>query len=90
LVRITEAVSQLYAEAAAGRIVPVEAMSAEALIPRARELLGLAEARVLKEMSRNVFLREDAAADPNAGVKLDVPSPAENPPFGPDGEPIDE
>jgi arabinosaccharide transport system substrate-binding protein len=62
LTRIGEATSALHAEASQGRIVPVEQMSPEALLPRARELLDEAQQRVLKEMGRNVFLRDDARA----------------------------
>ncbi len=69
LTRIQDAVSILYDEAQSGRIVPTQQMNAEALMPRARELLADAQARVLKEMSRNVFLNppddgEDAEARP--------------------------
>ena len=58
LTRILEAISVLQDEAASGVIVPADQITAEALIPRAKELLILAEERVLKEMDRNVFLRE--------------------------------
>ncbi len=61
MTRILEAISTLQDEAASGRIVPVDQLTAEALIPRAKTLLLEAEARVAKEMSRNVFLREAEA-----------------------------
>lgn len=60
LTRILEATSKLHTEAAEGDIVPLEQMSPEALIPRAKQLLQLAEDRVLEQMSQNVFLREAA------------------------------
>ena len=60
LTRIIEAVTTLYGEASAGRIVPVERVTAEALLPRATALLAAAEARVRREMSRNVFLAREA------------------------------
>ncbi|MAE63700.1 MAG: hypothetical protein CMJ18_05465 [Phycisphaeraceae bacterium] len=64
LTRIGDAINDLHAAAAAGEIVPVEQVTAEALMPRASALLEEAEARVLREMARNVFLRSPAADDP--------------------------
>ena len=58
--RIGDAVTQLYAEASDGRLGPVGELSAPKLQDRARQLLEQAEARVLQEMSYNVFLREGA------------------------------
>lgn len=66
LTRITEAVSALHSEAESGQIVPTDELTAEVLMPRAMELLEEAEARVLKQMAQNVFLRDDAGADENA------------------------
>lgn len=66
LTRITEAVSALHSEAESGDIVPVSELTAEALMPRAKELLHQAEARVFKQMAQNVFLRDEAGADENA------------------------
>jgi len=58
MTRIMEAISKLQDEAGSGQIVPLDQLTPEAMIPRAKELLLEAETRVLKEMSRNVFLRE--------------------------------
>lgn len=62
LSRIGDAVNDLYTEASAGRLGPVDQLTAEQLEPRTRQLLEAAEARVLNEMSRNVFLKKDAEA----------------------------
>jgi len=61
LTRIGEAISALHSEAKEGKIVPVDQVTPEALMPRALELLAEAEARVVKEMSHNVFLRDSAS-----------------------------
>ncbi|MEM1445117.1 MAG: ABC transporter substrate-binding protein [Planctomycetota bacterium] len=53
------AVSELYDEARAGDIVPLDQLTPEALIPRAKELLEEADARLQGEMDRNVFLRRE-------------------------------
>jgi arabinosaccharide transport system substrate-binding protein len=54
--RIGDATTALFTEASNGELGNVDALSAEKLEPRARELLEAAEARVIKEMSYNVFL----------------------------------
>ncbi|MEM8494556.1 MAG: extracellular solute-binding protein [Planctomycetota bacterium] len=53
------AVSELYDEARAGEIVPLDQLTPEALIPRAKELLEAADTRLQGEMDRNVFLRRE-------------------------------
>ncbi|MEM7576695.1 MAG: ABC transporter substrate-binding protein [Planctomycetota bacterium] len=56
---IGQAVSDLYDEARSGDIVPLDALTPEALIPRAKQLLEDADARLEREMDRNVFLRRE-------------------------------
>ncbi len=63
--RISEAATTLYGEASEGAIVPLDQIDADALLPRAQELLKVAEKRVLKEMSRNVFLRKELGITPD-------------------------
>lgn len=58
LTRILDAISKLQDEAASGELGPLDQLTADAMIPRAKELLVEAETRVVEEMSRNVFLRE--------------------------------
>ncbi|MEM7626924.1 MAG: extracellular solute-binding protein [Planctomycetota bacterium] len=68
--RIADAVTDLYAEASGGNVVgpdgkkiPADEVTSDLLEDRARELLQAAEARLLKEMSRNVFLKRDREAE---------------------------
>ena len=61
--RIGEAVTTLYRDAESGRLGPVADLTAEKLEPRARELLEEAATLVRREMSRNVFLAEEATRE---------------------------
>lgn len=66
--RIIEASAALLREVEAGKIVPPDELTPEALIPRAKELLEIAEAKVLKQMQQNVFLREASEQQKGGGA----------------------
>ena len=65
--RIAEALSTLENQARQGQFGPVDELTARAMLPRAKQLLTEAQQRVVREMSRNVFVRDADAGQPSAG-----------------------